>query len=289
LKTGLVSISFRQLEPSEVIQLCVDNAIEGIEWGGDVHVPAGNPVLAAEIRALTEQAGLKVAAYGSYYVVAKDGAKDVVAGSGAADAAAKRRHNFESVLESAVALGAPLIRVWAGSKGSDKTTDQDWHDVVEDSKRIGDLAAIRGVKIAYEYHQGTLTDTNESAVRLLNEVGHANVSSFWQPPNGAEVDDCCEGLDNLIRMNKLASVHAFHWWPGFKDRHPLAIGADRWQKYLGRVHSHELVECHELVESHDQTCDERYVCLEFVKDDDPENLVADAKTLNQLIADQTAA
>jgi hypothetical protein len=285
LKTGLVSISFRQLEPSEVIQLCVDNAIEGIEWGGDVHVPPGNLARALEIRALTEQAGINVAAYGSYYVVARD----VVAREVVADAAVKKRHNFESVLESAVALGAPLIRVWAGSKGSDKATEQDWYDVVEDSQRIGDLAAACDVKIAYEYHQGTLTDTNESAVRLLNEVDHVNISSFWQPPNGAELDYCCVGLENLIRMNKLASVHAFHWWPGFKERHPLAIGADRWQKYLGQVRSHELVECHELVESHDQTCGDRYVCLEFVKDDDPKNLVADAKTLNQLIADQTVA
>lgn len=261
MKTGLVSITFRQLEPAEIVNLCVVNNLAAIEWGGDVHVPPGDLEKAMEIRALTEAAGLKVAAYGSYYFLA--------------GSASKNRHAFETILESAVALGAPLIRVWAGAKGSDKATEEDWQIAIADSRRIGDLAAKRGLKVAYEYHQGTLTDTTHSAVRLIKSVDHAAVSSFWQPPNGAELENCCEGLKQVITLNKLSSVHAFHWWPEFKDRHPLSAGVERWKKYLALVHEHE-----------QKTGDiERYVCLEFVKDDEPENLANDAQTLHQMLAE----
>ncbi len=260
MKTGLVSITFRQLEPTEIIRLCIENNLEGIEWGSDVHVPPGDIAKASEVCALTRAAGLKVAAYGSYYFLAGD--------------AGKNNHTFDAVLESAVALGAPVIRVWAGTKGSDTASEEDWQAVIADGRRIGELAARQGLKIAFEYHQGTLTDSTEAAVRLLGEIDHAAVRSFWQPPNGAELDYCCEGLEQVINLGKLESVHAFHWWPGYKDRHPLATGADRWKQYLSLVHEHEK----------ETGYDERYVCLEFVRDDKPENLVDDAKTLNRLVA-----
>jgi len=281
MKTGLVSISFRQLAPIEIIQLCLDNHLEGIEWGGDVHVPPGDPERAAEVQSLTQQAGLKVAAYGSYYVLKGSVLKSsVLAGTGT-----KNRHSFESVLESAVALGAPLIRVWAGAKGSDVATPQDWRDAVEDSRRLGDMAAAHGIKIAFEYHHGTLTDTNESAVRLLNETDHPNVVSFWQPPNGADVDYCYKGLENLLKSGRLASVHAFHWWPGFKDRQPLAMGGQRWQRYLALVHQYDLEASYKTSSEDESRAGERYVCLEFVVDDNPKNLTADARTLNKWIAE----
>ena len=261
MKTGLVSITFRQLEPAEIVNLCIEHNLAAIEWGGDVHVPPGDLKKAKEVRALTESAGLKVAAYGSYYFLAGSASRNI--------------HPFEAVLESAVALGAPLIRVWAGAKGSDKATEEDWQTAIADSRRIGDLAAKQGLKVAYEYHQGTLTDSTQSAVRLMKAVNHTAVASFWQPPNGAELQDCCEGLQQVLNLKKLESVHVFHWWPGFKDRHPLSTGVERWKKYLRLVHRYEQM-----------TGDkERYVCLEFVKDDKPAHLADDAKTLHQVLAE----
>jgi len=278
VKTGLVSITFRQLSPEDIIQLCVDNQLDGIEWGGDVHVPPGNAAVAARVRSLTEQAGLGVAAYGSYYVLN--------------GSATNNKHTFDAVLDSAQALGAPLIRIWAGAKSSAQATAQDWADAIKDSRRLGDMAAAKGVKVAYEYHQGTLTDTNESAMKLLTEVAHPNVTSFWQPPNGADFEYCCEGLGNLLMSGRLTSIHAFHWWPGFKDRHPLAAGAARWQPYLSLVREYDQTVAQNAAKEQpcprpDALVPERYVCLEFVKNDDPENLVVDAKTLNQWLSELT--
>ena len=99
MKPGLVSISFRKLSWQDTLSLAKTAGLEAIEWGGDVHVPHGDVALAREVGEATRAAGLEVAAYGSYYRL----------GEPAPD--------FSDVLASAKALGAPIIRIWAGSYG----------------------------------------------------------------------------------------------------------------------------------------------------------------------------
>ncbi len=65
LRSGLVSVTFRQLTPSAIITLVTRAGLDGIEWGGDVHVPHGDLVRARQVRQQTIQAGLQSAAYGS--------------------------------------------------------------------------------------------------------------------------------------------------------------------------------------------------------------------------------
>jgi 3-dehydroshikimate dehydratase len=252
LKAGLVSVSFRNLDPQEIIELCVDCGLQGIEWGGDVHVPPGDLARASQVSEMTREAGLSVAAYGSYYFLGGD----------------TKGSQFADVLETAINLQAPVIRIWAGQKASSECTEQDWVEAVEDSRRVADMAAGEDIKIAYEYHQGTLTDTNESAMKLLDSVNHPNVFTFWQPPNGKETAYCLDGLQTVIDAGKLSSLHVFHWWPGYKERHLLQAGAERWLSYLQLAI---------------EAPGDRLACLEFSKDDDPENTRRDAATLMQLI------
>ena len=56
LNTGLVSVTFRDKTPEEIISTVKQCGLEGIEWGGDVHVLPGDVSRAREIRHLTEQA-----------------------------------------------------------------------------------------------------------------------------------------------------------------------------------------------------------------------------------------
>ena len=55
---GLVSISFRKHTPEEIVKACADAGLRYIEWGSDVHVPAGNEARAREVRALCASAGI---------------------------------------------------------------------------------------------------------------------------------------------------------------------------------------------------------------------------------------
>ncbi len=247
LTPGLVSITFRKLSPEEIIALCEKAEVQCIEWGGDVHVPPGDAARAREVGRLTREAGLEVAAYGSYYRLGPD-----------------QPGKFEAVMASAAALGAPTIRVWAGNKGAHETEVDERCEIIADALRVADIAARHGITICLEYHAGTLTDQRESARALLGELAHPNIEFLWQPTNGAPVDECARRL--LEMLPRLRNVHVFHWWPTAAERHSLADGEVAWRSYI------------EIVRESGRDAD---FLLEFVRNDDPQQFLADAATLNK--------
>lgn len=247
IRPGVCSVTFRQLPPRQIVELSGRAGLAGIEWGGDVHVPHGDLERAAEVRRATEDAGLEVAAYGSYYR------------AGVADGP-----SFESVLETALVLGAPGVRVWAGNRGSAEADSAGRRAVVEDSRRIADLAALHGLWVAYEFHGGTLTDGNDAAAALLRDGAHKNLRGYWQVMPGEDLDYRHRGLEGLLPW--LANLHVFQWGkePGGLVRLPLAAGEAEWGRYLSLAAS---------------TGREHYALLEFVRGDDPARFLEDARAL----------
>jgi len=256
MKSGLVSISFRTLPVPAVVELARRAGLAGIEWGGDVHVPHGDVKAAQDAGARTRAAGMEVAAYGSYYRLG------MVSGN----------PPFEDVISSAMALGAPVIRVWAGIEGSARTDAAAFAGLVSDALRVAAMARSQGLRVGLEYHAGTLTDTRASTHKFLEQASHPALFSFWQPPVGASKDQCLDGLKDLVKTGKLGSIHVFHWWPDDATRLPLQSGAQFWKDYLALAAQAE---------------GERFCCLEFVKGDDPEQLMEDAKTLNLWLKELT--
>ncbi len=252
INSGLVSISFRQLTVEEIVELVKISGLAGIEWGGDKHVPHGDVERAKQVRKLTENAGLKVAAYGSYYRVGVSEADGL---------------SFDMVLNSAVALGAPKIRVWAGNKNFEDASQQEWDTIVAESRRIGDMAAAKGVMIVYEFHGGTLTNTAVSCKKLLEAVAHKNVLTYWQPTLGVKCADNAAGLKSVLPW--VQGAHVFHWWPDHLTRFALSEGEADWTCYL------------EILKSSGR---DMFTMMEFVKDDNPANFAADAATLKKLLA-----
>jgi 3-dehydroshikimate dehydratase len=250
LNSGLVSVTFRKLKPREIVALAAQAGLAGIEWGGDIHVPHGDAARARKTAKMTADAGLKVAAYGSYYIVGRD-----------------ESPSFQAVLDSASELGAPLIRVWAGEKSPADADAADRKKVVDDSIRISDMAADRNLKLAFEFHGGTLTETSESAVRLLSEIGRPNVRSYWQPRDGDTLPVQVAGLNAVLPW--LANVHCFCWEAATYVRLPLEQGESDWAQYLDRIR---------------QAAGDRYVMIEFEKDDSPEAFLRDAATLRKWLA-----
>ncbi len=248
MRTGLVSVTFRKLSPGEIIRLCREAGLSEIEWGGDVHVPPGDENTAAAVGEMTRSGNLVVAAYGSYYRLGSS-----------------RGPDFSSVLASAVALGAPVIRVWAGTSGSDAAGPAERKAVGEDALRCADLAAAKNILIAYEFHDGTLTDTMESTLELLDKTMHPFIKTLWQPPNGRSLPECLAGLRAILP--RLQHIHAFHWWPDPTCRLPLAEGRDRWSAYVAELRKENK---------------ESSFLLEFVKGDDPGQFREDARTLHEL-------
>lgn len=248
-RSGLCSITLRKLPVDEVIAVAARAGLGCIEWGGDVHVRPGDLAEARKVAQLTADAGLSVASYGSYF---RAGVTPDV--------------EYADVLSSAVALGAPRIRIWAGRLGSAEADAAARGAVVGAIQSAADQAAEQGVALGLEFHRNTLTDDIDSTLALLDEIDRDNVSSYWQPPNGMPED---EALETLHRLGSVPAVHVFSWWPG-TTRLPLAERESLWRSALQGLGAQR------------SPVD---LLLEFVAEDDPENLVRDGAQLNRWIAE----
>jgi sugar phosphate isomerase/epimerase len=250
-RPGLASVTFRQLPALEIIRLGSRAGIEGIEWGGDVHVPPGRLDLAREVRMATEQAGLEVAAYGSYYR----------AGSG--------EEAFGPVLETAVELGAPMIRIWAGAKGSAETSAEGRREVAGDLRRICDLAAKANRLVTCEWHGGTLTDTAASANDLLEAAAHPALRTYWQPRTRGERAAGLREMD--VALPLLGGLHVFHWHLQTAERLPLAEGEGGWLAYLNKA-------------ANAPGSGPLFASIEFVRGGNPAQFLDDAETLRSWLS-----
>lgn len=263
VRPGLVSITFRQLQPEKIIELCLENSLETIEWGGDVHVPHGDLSRAREVGRMTRDSGLAVAAYGSYYRYG-----DLLGARQTGPEAAASGPSFQEVLETALALKAPIIRVWAGEHGSQECPPETRSALVRAAREHGDRAAEEGVELCFEYHRNTLTDTIESAASLLREIDHPAVNTLWQPSHLRSPEENRRALGSVL--SRVRNVHLFSWGAGgSEERLPLASEEEAIRSYLGML---------------EQSGRSHGALLEFVRGDQPGQLAEDARTLRSLLS-----
>ena len=234
LLPGLVSVTFRKLTPAEIVDLCVKAGVAGIEWGGDVHVPHGDLKTAREVTQRTSDAGLKVASYGSYYRCEGD---------------------FAPVLDTALTLDTPVIRVWAGTKASADASEAYREEVAAQTREAVRLCKEAGVSLAFEYHDNTLTDTFESAKALLEAAPGA--LTYFQPPSGLTLAQCADAL--TFFAPRVPRLHVFSWRGS--ERMPLKEGEAVWKKLFPLATHAE------------------WALLEFVVDNQPQQFIEDAATL----------
>jgi 3-dehydroshikimate dehydratase len=255
ISAGLCSITFRGLPAGEIIALAAGNGLSAIEWGGDIHVPAGRPGIAAEVGRRTLEAGLLTPSYGSYFRVTP---RSVTS-------------DFAPTLETARALGARTIRVWADAKPS-REMDAGYFGALADAgEMLSEAAAEAGCEVGFEYHLGTATDTDESALHLIEAIGHPAARLYWQPRQKTSGADRLAGLRRILGC--LAHLHVFHWIGDGDARQPLAGGAADWRSYLAAAA---------------EAPGDRCAYLEFVPGDSVEAFVRDAATLRDLLAACTA-
>ncbi len=211
LLPGLCSVTMRHLGVEEVAKLAAEAGLRAVEWGGDVHVPPGDRNAVARARVATDAAGLVTASYGSYLLSDGDAGPETVA----------------RVLDTAVDLGAPNVRVWTPfgvEPGSARTGE-----VVDALGAVAAAAAARGLTVGLEFHGGTLTATGRSVATLLDAVDAPNLFTCWQPPYWLPPPAPAEDAAEVVGLGaRLAHLHVYEW-AGPEDRRPLAEGTDRWR------------------------------------------------------------
>lgn len=251
---GLCSVSFRPLPAREVLSRAAAAGLDRIEWGGDVHAP---PSLGPDaLRALGEEtraAGLRVCSYGSYHRL------------GVSDPA-----ELPGVLAAARALGAPVVRVWAGAKGTAESGAEERGAVHAAARAAAELAAREGLAVSFECHPGTLTDDPEETLSLLREGPPEALGTHWQP--NPFHDEAWNLASARALAPRVRAVHVFHWTldaGGKIVRHPLAAGADIWRRYLAFLPQ------------------EAPRLLEFMPGDDPALLPREAAALKAIPGDHS--
>ena len=247
LHPGLVSVTFRKMTPQEIIPLVVKAGLSGIEWSSREHVLPGDTAQAQAVRKQMDEAGLAAPSYGTYYYA---GEKD--------------NPDFRALIENALILGAPVIRVWAGKDDStDSITEARRAEITEDLRRICDEAARHGLLVSTEYHNRTLTDTFESAMRLFEDV--PLLRTHWQADEGKPASEHRRALTGIL--GRLTVVHAA-WWRN-REQKPFEEAQDDWKEYVRILKTSPR---------------DHYVLLEFVRNADPEQMLRDAAALKRIIA-----
>ena len=256
LAPGLCSVSFRQLGIAEVVDVALAAGLTGIEWGADMHVPAGDERAAASAARLTTESGLQVASYGSYLFADEHGPEAI-----------------GPVLDTAAALGTDLVRIWCPFGVEPGCAEAERGAVIDVLGFLASAAADRGVTLYLEFHGGTLTASATSTLAVLEGVGAANLATAWQPPywdpGVLDREPASDVADLALLAPWLAHVHVYEWSPDL-TRHPLAEGDGHWPAALAAAAA-----------APSPAGRERFALLEFVLGDEPDALVADAETLRR--------
>ena len=201
LKSGVCSVTFRQLSPEEVIRLAVQAGLHAIEWGGDIHVPAGDTETARRVGELTRAAGLEVSGYGSY-MRCLDPAE------------------VAPVAAAAKALKAPAIRIWTGRNARREVTPDAAESMVNIIRQLCDT--VPEITVTSEFHRNTFTEDADSALELVKLVDRSNFRSSFQIYAHHDIPSAVEKLEPV-----LGNVHVYSY-----AHAPLADTFDIWQDLM---------------------------------------------------------
>lgn len=261
IRPGLCSVTFRSLDAEEVIGLAVEAQLEVIEWGADVHVPAGDIERAAQVATETSDAGMISCSYGSYFRAGAD-------------------ESLTPILDSAEALGVDRVRIWAGRLGSTDASDEHWAEIVARLRDAAAEADARSIGLALEFHSGTLADTAPTTLRLIAEVDHPSLSTYWQPTVGASVETVLAEYRSLAAHTTAA--HVFSWWPA-QERLPLRARDALWTRFFSEAMGASAGSASQ-VPGEASAPGVRDALLEFVPNDDPAMLRTEAAALRAYLS-----
>ena len=254
IKAGVCSVSFKQKAPKEVIELVSKTKLRGIEWIGNTHVPPNDIENAKKVGEMTRTAGLEVASYGSLFRL---GANDDVV----------------PYLETACALGAKDIRIWAGAgtKPSFEYTKDERSSLIYEAISICSIARDFGITISTECHDMSLTDCAESQLRFMQEVNQDNFFTYWQEILTLSKEDQDSSLLRIHDSGKLRNIHVYQYkiLPEGRERQLIKEGFGKWKKRFDKLKKDTA---------------ERYALIEFVKNNSDEAFLDDANTLLELLS-----
>ncbi|MBQ6823858.1 MAG: TIM barrel protein [Clostridia bacterium] len=214
---GLVSVSFREHTPEEILKAMKETPLTCIEWGSDVHCP---PQKAEEIAALQKQYGIECCSYGTYFRLGVTPMEEL-----------------PQYIRAAKALGTDILRLWCGNKNSEDYSHAEKETLFALCRQAAETAEREGVLLCMECHIKTFTNRKEAALELMAAVDSPHFQMYWQPNQFHTEEENMEYAQAIAPYTK--RIHIFNWKE--KEKFPLAEGTETWQNYLTAFESQPLL------------------------------------------------
>ncbi len=207
-KIGLVSVSFRDYSPEEILAAMKENGLRYIEWGSDIHAPTCK---AQEIALLQKQYGIKCCSYGTYFRLGVTPISEL-----------------PSYIEAAKILGTDILRLWCGDKNSEDYTEMEKRELFTACKAAAKIAEAECVTLCMECHSKTYTNEKEAALELMQTVNSPNFKMYWQPNQSKSEEENIEYAKQI--SDSTVNIHVFNWKG--KEKYSLKDATDIWKTYL---------------------------------------------------------
>ncbi|MBM4429104.1 MAG: sugar phosphate isomerase/epimerase [Chloroflexi bacterium] len=176
MKLSLCTLSLVDRPLDECIRLAAEIGYQGVEpLAREPHLPPDTPL--ERVRQIASQVcevGLAIPCLAAS-----------VGGFSQAEAATVQRqlNDLRRLLEMAMVLGCPLVRVWAGGPEPGQATATHWQRAAEGLRQATEMAASYGLCLGLETHYGYLQQDVAGVCRLLALVGRVEVGVIYDPAN----------------------------------------------------------------------------------------------------------
>lgn len=160
-KIGLASVTFRNKTVEEIVSLCKSANVKYIEWGADVHVKSLDD--AKKVKLLCDREDITISSYGSY-----------------CNPAEFNESQWIDICENASVMGADSIRIWLGKKDSEKTSDENYNTIIENTRKMCEIASKYDLLVCPECHDNTFNNNTDAIIRFKNALNCHNFKTYFQ-------------------------------------------------------------------------------------------------------------
>ena len=248
-KLGLVSVSFRESSPCEILEAMSRAGLKYIEWGSDVHAPCTDIEKLDEIARMQREYGIECSSYGTYFRLGQTPIDEL-----------------EAYINAAKRLGTDILRLWCGTKSGADMSDVERDELVAECRRAAGIAEKHGVTLCMECHKKTFTQNCDDAVYLMNAIASPHFKMYWQP---FQWQTPAQNISNAQKIAPFAEhIHVFNWRDdesGVLQKYLLGESVNEWREYL------------------ESFSGQRTLLLEFMPDGKTESLCTEADALRKIV------
>ena len=244
MESGLVSISFRDRRPEEILKEMKKAGLTCIEWGSDVHAPCDDGENLKKLAQMQEKYGVHCCAYGTYFRLGVTPVEEL-----------------PLYIQAAKHLGTDILRLWCGDKNSEDYSTEEKEALFAQCRAAADMAAAASVTLCMECHDKTYTNRKTAALELMEAVASPAFRMYWQPNRYRTVAENLDYAKSIAPYTK--HLHVFNWQE--KLRFPLKEAKDIWRQYIACFSG------------------EHKLLLEFMPDNKLDSLAEEAKALQDIV------